>query len=115
MNYEMAWVVIAAAGLLGSGFLFYLTHGMRTGSLKWIVRVLPALLMMVPAPVPNYPGELAPAFVVLIFESLFQTSGEPGTSGLILLATGLFGLALGLLIARLTGSKAAPAANAETS
>ena len=114
MNYGMAWVVIVFAGLLGSVFLFYLTRGMRTPSLKWIVRVLPALLMMVPAPIPNFPGELAPAFVVLIFESLFQASGEPGTSGLILLATALIGLALGLLIARLIGSKAMPTANAET-
>ena len=114
MNYGVAWLVIAAAGVLGSGFLFYLTHGMRAASLKWIIRVLPGLLMMVPAPVPNFPGELAPAFVVLIFESLFQASGEPGTSALILLATGLLGLALGLLIARLTDSKAEPAANAES-
>ena len=115
MNYELAWLVIAAAGLLGSAFLFYLTQSMRTASLKWVIRVLPALLMMVPAPIPNFPGELAPAFVVLIFESLFQAGGEPGTAGMILLATGLIGLALGLLIARLTGSKAAPAANVESS
>ena len=50
MNYGMAWLVILAAGLLGSGFLYYLTRDVRQAPLKWILRVLPGLLMMAPAP-----------------------------------------------------------------
>ncbi len=114
MSYGMAWLVIAAAAVLGSSFLFYLTRGIRTAGLRWTLRVLPALLMIAPAPVPNYPGELAPAFVVLVFESLFQAAGEPGTAGLILLATLLAGLALGLLIGRFAGQEAPQGAAADS-
>ena len=115
MNNGMAWLVIAAAGLLGTGFLIYLTRGIQAASLRWVLRVLPLLLLIVPAPVPSYPGELAPAFVVLVFETLFQAGGKPETAGMILLATLLIGSALGLLIGRLVGAKAAKPADAEPS
>ena len=105
MNYTIAWLVILAAGLLGSGFLFLLTRGIASASLRWTVRLLPLALMAVPAPVPNYDGQLAPAFVVLIFESLFQAEGEPGTAGGILLAAALIAVALGVLSGRLVGAK----------
>ena len=106
----MAWLVIVAAGLLGSLGLFYMTRGIGNPSLRWILRVTPLLLMVAPAPVPNYDGQLAPAFVVLIFESLFQSEGEPVTSALILLATMLLALASGLLLGRLVSSSGAHAA-----
>ena len=115
MNNGAAWLVIAAAGLFGSGFLFYLTRGIRAASLRWVVRVLPLLLMIVPAPVPNYPGELAPAFVVLTFETLFQANGEPQTAAMILLATLLIGAALGLLIGRLVAATRSEPADTERS
>ena len=107
MNYDFAWMVIIAAGLLGTGFLFYLTRGIGSPSLKWILRVLPMLLMAVPAPVPNYDGHLAPAFVVLIFEGLFQSEGQPATAGVILLVMLLAGIGIGILLGRLFGSPAA--------
>ena len=107
MSYNIAWLVILMAGLLGSAFLYFMTRGIRSGALRWIIRVVPLLLMVAPAPVPNYPGQLAPAFVVLIFESLFQRSGEPATSGLILLATLLLAIAVGLLIGRMAPATAA--------
>ncbi len=104
MNYDIAWLVIVAAGLLGSAFLFLLTRGIGSPGLRWMVRVLPLMLMVVPAPVPGYAGQLAPAFVVLIFESLFQRAGAPGTAAGILLATALIGLALGLILGRVVGT-----------
>jgi len=103
MSYTIAWLVIAAAGLLGSGFLFLLTRNVRGPAFRWILRVLPPVLMVAPAPVPNYDGQLAPAFVVLIFEGLFQTEGEPGIAAMILLAAALAGMALGLLLGRMAG------------
>lgn len=105
MNYGLAWVVIAGAGLLGSGFLFYLTRSIGAPSFRWVLRVLPPLLMLVPAPVPNYDGQLAPAFVVLIFEGLFQAEGQPVVAGVILVITLIVGIALGLLLGRALGSQ----------
>jgi len=113
MNYTIAWLVIAAAGLLGSGFLFLLTRNIGSSAFRWILRVLPLVLMVVPAPVPNYDGQLAPAFVVLIFEALFQSEGEPGVAAMILLAAALAGMALGLLLGRLAGQSAAEQAGTE--
>ena len=109
MSYTMAWLVIVTAGLLGSLGLFFMTRRIGNPSLRWILRVTPLLLMVAPAPVPNYDGQLAPAFVVLIFESLFQSDGEPVTSGLILLAAALLAMAAGLLLGRLVPSSAANA------
>jgi hypothetical protein len=101
MNYTIAWLVILVAGLLGTGFLFLITRGVTSAGLRWSLRLLPLLLMVVPAPVPNYDGQLAPAFVVLIFESLFQADGQPGTAGGILLAAALISVALGILLGRI--------------
>ncbi len=106
MNYTVAWLVIVAAGLLGTGLLFLMTRTIRSAALRWTFRVLPLVLMTVPAPVPNYEGQLAPAFIVLTFESLFQTEGEPGTAAGILLAGVLLGVALGLLLGRVTAREA---------
>lgn len=103
MSYTIAWLVIVVAGLLGSGFLIVMTRGIKSPGFRWILRVLPLVLMVAPAPVPNYDGQLAPAFVVLIFESLFQNHGEPGVAAMILLAAALAGIALGLFIGRLAG------------
>ena len=110
----MAWLVIAMAGLLGSAGLFYLTRGIGNASLRWIFRVTPLLLMVAPAPVPNYDGQLAPAFVVLIFESLFQSEGEPVISALILLAAMLIAVAVGLLLGRIAPSAAPETASGES-
>lgn len=103
MTYDLAWVVIGVAGLLGTGFLIFLTRNFSSPSLRWIIRLLPLLLMVVPAPVPNFQGQFAPAFVVLIFESLFQAEGEPGTAGLMLLVAALTALILGALVGRAVG------------
>lgn len=105
MNYTIAWLVILAAAMLGSGMLFLITRGISSASFRWAIRLLPLALLTVPAPVPNYDGQLAPAFVVLIFESLFQSEGEPGTAAGILLAAVLIAVALAMLIARQTGSE----------
>ena len=113
MSYTIAWLVILGAGLAGTGFLFLLTRGIRAPSIRWVLRVLPLVLMVVPAPVPNYDGQLAPAFVVLIFESLFQSDGEPFTAAMILLGAALAGIALGLLLGLLTGAREPDSAGTE--
>ncbi len=100
MNYTLAWLVVAAAGVTGSLGLYFLTRSWRPGRLRSIIRITPLLLLVVPAPVPNYDGQMAPAFIVLLFESLFQGNGQPLAAGLILLAALALGVLGGLFLGR---------------
>ncbi len=100
MNYTYAWLVIGGAGVLGALGLWMLTRGISNGPLRAILRLVPPLMMLLPAPVPNYDGQLAPAFIVFAFESLFQAEGEPRLAGLILLAGLVAGVVVGALIGR---------------
>ena len=96
------------AGLTGVLALF-LTALLFSAFAAVLVGV-PLLLMVVPAPVPNYEGQLAPAFIVFVFESLFQAEGEPLLAGLILLVTALVGIAAGIFLGR-SGKPERPAEN----
>jgi hypothetical protein len=100
MSYTYAWLVIAAAGAVGTLGLWFLTREFTSGRLKAILRLVPPLLLLLPAPVPNYEGQLAPAFIVFIFESLFQAQGEPLQAGVILLCGLTVGVIAGALIGR---------------
>lgn len=100
MNYTYAWLVIAAAGVLGSLGLYFLTRSWRPGVLRSVVRITPLLLMVVPAPVPNFDGQFAPAFIVLLFEGLFQGEGKPLPALFILLAALAFGVLVGIFFGR---------------
>lgn len=83
-SYQISWLVL----FLGSLVVSYITY-------QWLRRRLSvfsslccglvvALFFLVPAPVPGYSGYYAPAYIVLIFESLFQIEGSPAYSGQIL-------------------------------
>ena len=54
---------------------------------------VPPVLLLVPAPVPGYSANLAPAFVVAIFESLFVAEGRP-RAALVILTVAFVGTAL---------------------
>ena len=82
-----AWILIAAGGLVG-GFCFYYalvlcfrnSSDMRRSKVKRFGLFLAAALtcfFVTPAPLPAHDGQLAPAFVVVIFENFFQTQGKP--------------------------------------
>ena len=79
-GYVLAWilVVVFAAAMLGSVWGLY----RYTGARQWMSMVLPALfvVLVTPAPVPDYPGFLAPAFLVALFEWAFQDQGQPGVA-----------------------------------
>jgi hypothetical protein len=77
MGYLLAWIVILLAAAGGTAALMLLTRGMAPGLLRNLVRFLPAVLLLVPAPIPGFGGDFAPAFVVLVFESVFQSDGRP--------------------------------------
>ena len=82
-----AWILIAGGGLVG-GFCFYYavvlcfrtSSDKRRSKVKRFGLYLAAALtcfFVTPAPVPTHDGQLAPAFVVVIFENFFQTEGAP--------------------------------------
>ena len=87
--YTTAWLVAGAAGLLGVISLIVLTRHFSNRWLRRVCRWLPPLLLLVPAEVPGFDGNYAPAFVVLIFEALFQVDGEPMEAARMLIVAGL--------------------------
>ena len=82
-----AWILIAAGGLVG-GLCFYYSVALcvrnssekRRSKVKRFGLYLAAALtcfFVTPAPLPAHDEQLAPAFVVMIFENFFQTQGRP--------------------------------------
>ncbi|MBM4204184.1 MAG: hypothetical protein FJ194_08570 [Gammaproteobacteria bacterium] len=107
-GHLIAWilVIVFAAAMLGSVWGLY----RYTAARRWMGLVLPVLyvVLVIPAPIPDYPGFLAPAFLVALFEWAFQEQGQPGVA-LRLLGIGLIGgivLAVGTYyLARFTRSR----------
>lgn len=96
--YGWAWVVMAVSLMLGLFAFLRATRGPRLGRTRTWISVLLAMLLLLPAPVPGYSGHYAPAFLVFVFEWLFQTPGEPRTAGVILAGGAALLCALGLLV-----------------
>lgn len=73
----VGWVVVvlAAIGLVVSIYGFF--RKSRFNGVLFCCLVVLLSLLLVPAPIPGYPGDLAPAFLVALFESLFQPDGKP--------------------------------------
>ena len=68
-------MVFAAIGLVVSIYGFF--RKSRFNVVLFFCLVVLLSLLLVPAPIPGYPGDLAPAFLVALFESLFQADGKP--------------------------------------
>jgi hypothetical protein len=104
VSYTIAWIVAGVAGVAGTLVLYVLTRGLRNGVLRNLLCLLPLILLLVPAPVPAFPDNFAPAFVVALFESIFVADGRP-RAALVILAIALIGasLAIALLSRALTG------------
>ncbi|NOX52531.1 MAG: hypothetical protein GXP16_18665 [Gammaproteobacteria bacterium] len=92
-HYNIAWVVVGVCGLLGGAITYHLLRRTSWHLLRMLCVALLVTLFVVPAPVPGYEGMIAPAFVIAIFESFFQTDGRPAASlrilGLALLCVGV--------------------------
>lgn len=118
MPYSNAWIVIAVLAVIGAYCLNLLLRGSRPARARWprkltyIFVTLVFVFFLLPAPVPNYPGVYAPAFVVFIFESLFQSSGQPNESqGILVLGLGvvsIFGLLASVVFRSKNTQSAAP-------
>lgn len=100
MNDLFAWGVAVGAGLVGTVAVYFLTRAMQPGRLRRALRLLPLLLLLMPAPVPGYPGHFAPAFIVFVFEAVFQGDGEPLLAGVLLATAAVLGLLLAFLGSR---------------
>ncbi len=85
MQYLNAWIVVSLAAGVGSIGLFFLTRGFSSRWLRLLVRLLIPVWLVLPAPVPQFPGSYAPAFLIALFEGLFQVDGQPGQSVRLLL------------------------------
>ncbi len=98
----LAWgLVLGFACLSGLGVV-WLTRRLSSRFLAWQLRCLCFALLLIPAPVPSFSEHWAPAIVVLLFESVFQTSGRPGQSFRLLLAGLVLATAIAALIALLS-------------
>ena len=78
--YMIAWAVIVFAGLAGAFGLWKLCSFTQWGLAKWLAATLAMTFFCVPMVVPNHTEQLAPAFVVAIFEMFFQIDGQPQAS-----------------------------------
>ena len=95
--YTTAWIVILGAAAGGGGVLYWLLRNLSNSLIRKVIVAIAVAFFIVPAPLPEYPEQLAPAFVVCIFEALFQIDGSPGASLRILLVS--MALAAGLVLA----------------
>ena len=100
-GYTVAWLIIAMAGVGGALALFTLLRDVRWSWLRLILVAGALGFFLTPAPVPEYSGHWAPAFVVVVFEAFFQTEGTASV-GLRLLLLGTLltvGMAAGVHVA----------------
>jgi hypothetical protein len=72
-----AWVVAVAAGLGVLLGILALTAFIANGWLRWLLRVLAAVWLLLPWPIQVVDGYYAPAIIVVIFEGLFNRQGDP--------------------------------------
>ena len=84
--YPIAWLAIGIAGTIGAWCLNALLR--RSGGNRSLVgrslRLATVAMIFVtftlPAVVPSAPDVYAPAFIVLLFETSFQSQGEPANA-----------------------------------
>ena len=91
---SIAWGLAAASAAATAAILWALTKRLGCGFWRAWLLCTGLALMLTPAPVPGFDGHLAPAFIVALFEALFQLQGHPGQSFKLLLAACLAATAL---------------------
>lgn len=75
-GYTIAWLVIGLCGLGCAAGLYNLLRS-SPRLLRHLVTGCSLGFFLLPAPVPEYEGYIAPAFVVAIFEMFMQLEGKP--------------------------------------
>jgi hypothetical protein len=95
--YLLAWGVVVVAALLMQGALYFVLRDWRAPLVKPLLAWWLLFVLVVPAQVPGHENDLAPAFLVFLFEALFQGEGRAGPAGRILLAATLVAIIAGLV------------------
>ena len=83
--YLIGWSILICASLLLSLVVFFwsrLVFGFFSG---FLLSTMVFVFLTIPAPIPNYQGYFAPAYVVFIFETFFQAKGSYTISGQVLI------------------------------
>ena len=83
--YLVGWSILIGSSFLLSLVVFFwsrLVFGFFSG---FLLSTLVFVFLTIPAPIPNYQGYFAPAYVVFIFETFFQTKGSSTISGQVLI------------------------------
>ena len=83
--YWIGWVVLVGASFLFSLVVFYWLRLLLGFFSSFLTSALLFVLLTVPAPIPNYEGYFAPAYVVFIFETFFQIKGSSKMSAQVLI------------------------------
>ena len=83
--YTTAWLIIVVSAIGGGAILYWLLRKLPNSLIRKLIIGLSVTFFVVPASLPAYPEQLAPAFVVLVFEAFFQIDGSPGSSLRVLL------------------------------
>ena len=78
LNDSLAWLVAIGAGIVMFLCMVFITRNLLWWWLKWVLRLVPSVGLLLPAGVPGQPGFYAPAFVVALFEQFLQVDGQSG-------------------------------------
>lgn len=123
-SYPIPWLVIGTAALIGALCLNSLLSrigGNRRAfgrSLRWALVITVLAAFTVPAAVPRTEEVFAPAFIVLLFEKVFQSQGSPEDARRVMISTLplIFGGALAFfLLAHLPFRKNTQSASVDSS
>ena len=83
--YWIGWGILVGASFLVSLVTFYWLRLLLGFFSTFLLSTLLFVFLTVPAPIPNYEGYFAPAYVVLIFETFFQIKGSSKMSAQVLI------------------------------
>ena len=83
--YLIGWSILIGASFLLSLVIFFWSRSVLGFFSGFLLSTVVFVLLTIPAPIPNYQGYFAPAYVVFIFETFFQTKGSSTLSGQVLI------------------------------
>ena len=83
--YWIGWGILVGASFLVSLVVFYWLRLLLSFFSTFLLSTLLFVFLTVPAPIPNYEGYFAPAYVVFIFETFFQIKGSSKMSAQVLI------------------------------
>ena len=82
--YFIGWSILTGASFLLSLVAFFWSRSVLGFFSSFLLSAMLFVFLIIPAPIPNYQGYFAPAYVVFVFETFFQTKGSSAISGQVL-------------------------------